>query len=231
MTLEGGGLVDLPRADRPLVFTEPASLSFQDLNVNRSQRQQSAGRSRHRRRRRRRHVAGGAGAAIDVERCVARRAAGPLRPARRRGRPRRGGPRQRGCRGRRGLRLHPAAARRGHAQDSLRVLRRTASARAAAAEAARALPARRHRQRTEPCLHVLLPGRTVRPAAGLRRPTDERERHGDALRHEHRQARRQPRRRNRDIERRGRASTPGSSAPPTSATCRGTRELRSTSTS
>jgi minor extracellular serine protease Vpr len=34
VTLEGGGLVDLPRADRPLVFTEPASLSFQDLNVN-----------------------------------------------------------------------------------------------------------------------------------------------------------------------------------------------------
>jgi minor extracellular serine protease Vpr len=34
VTLEGGGLVDLPHADRPLVFTEPASLSFQDLNVN-----------------------------------------------------------------------------------------------------------------------------------------------------------------------------------------------------
>jgi minor extracellular serine protease Vpr len=34
VTLEGGGLVDLPRAARPLVFTEPASLSFQDLNVN-----------------------------------------------------------------------------------------------------------------------------------------------------------------------------------------------------
>jgi subtilisin family serine protease len=34
VTLEGGGLVDLPRADRPLVFTEPASLSLQDLNVN-----------------------------------------------------------------------------------------------------------------------------------------------------------------------------------------------------
>jgi hypothetical protein len=34
VTLEGGGLVDLPPADRPLVFTEPASLSFQDLNVN-----------------------------------------------------------------------------------------------------------------------------------------------------------------------------------------------------
>jgi hypothetical protein len=35
VTLEGGGLVDLPRATRPLLFTEPASLSFQDLNVNR----------------------------------------------------------------------------------------------------------------------------------------------------------------------------------------------------
>jgi len=34
VTLEGGGLVDLPRAARPLVFTEPASLSFQDLDVN-----------------------------------------------------------------------------------------------------------------------------------------------------------------------------------------------------
>jgi hypothetical protein len=35
VTLGGGGLVDLPRANRPLVFTEPASLSFQSLNVNR----------------------------------------------------------------------------------------------------------------------------------------------------------------------------------------------------
>ncbi|MDX6407956.1 MAG: minor extracellular serine protease Vpr [Gaiellaceae bacterium] len=34
-TLEGGGLVDLPRAARPRVLTEPASLSFQDLDVNR----------------------------------------------------------------------------------------------------------------------------------------------------------------------------------------------------
>jgi minor extracellular serine protease Vpr len=34
VTLEGGGLVNLPRATSPLVFTEPASLSFQDLNVN-----------------------------------------------------------------------------------------------------------------------------------------------------------------------------------------------------
>lgn len=35
VTLAGGGLVDLPQAARPRVFTEPASLSFQDLDVNR----------------------------------------------------------------------------------------------------------------------------------------------------------------------------------------------------
>ena len=36
VTLEGGGLVDLPRAASPFVLTEPASLSFRDLNVNRA---------------------------------------------------------------------------------------------------------------------------------------------------------------------------------------------------
>ena len=34
VTLEGAGLVDLPRAAKPLVFTQPSSLSFQDLDVN-----------------------------------------------------------------------------------------------------------------------------------------------------------------------------------------------------
>ena len=34
VTLGGAGLVDLPRASKPLVFTEPSSLSFQDLDVN-----------------------------------------------------------------------------------------------------------------------------------------------------------------------------------------------------
>ena len=34
VTLEGGGLVDLPRAASPLVLTEPASLSFRDLDVD-----------------------------------------------------------------------------------------------------------------------------------------------------------------------------------------------------
>jgi len=35
VTLAGGGIAALPRATDPAVFTEPASLSFQDLNVNR----------------------------------------------------------------------------------------------------------------------------------------------------------------------------------------------------
>src|ERR671935_1010224 len=34
VTLGGAGLVDLPRAAQPLVFTAPASLSFQDLDVS-----------------------------------------------------------------------------------------------------------------------------------------------------------------------------------------------------
>jgi minor extracellular serine protease Vpr len=33
VTLEGGGLVNLPRANDPQVFTDPASLSFEDLDV------------------------------------------------------------------------------------------------------------------------------------------------------------------------------------------------------
>jgi len=33
--LEGGGLIDVPRADDPKVFTSPSSLSFGDLNVKR----------------------------------------------------------------------------------------------------------------------------------------------------------------------------------------------------
>src|SRR2546426_8919338 len=35
VTLEGGGLVNRPRATNPLVFTDPASLSFQDLDLSR----------------------------------------------------------------------------------------------------------------------------------------------------------------------------------------------------
>ena len=35
VVLEGAGLVNVPRADEPLIFTEPSSLSYGDLNVNR----------------------------------------------------------------------------------------------------------------------------------------------------------------------------------------------------
>jgi minor extracellular serine protease Vpr len=41
VTLGGGGLVDLARADDPLLFAEPASLSFGDLDVRRSAQQQA----------------------------------------------------------------------------------------------------------------------------------------------------------------------------------------------
>jgi minor extracellular serine protease Vpr len=38
VVLEGGGLVSLPRADAPLLFTDPVSLSYGDLNVSRGSR-------------------------------------------------------------------------------------------------------------------------------------------------------------------------------------------------
>jgi minor extracellular serine protease Vpr len=38
VVLQGGGLVDLPRANDPKIFTAPVSLSFGDLNVNRGAR-------------------------------------------------------------------------------------------------------------------------------------------------------------------------------------------------
>src|SRR3989440_2407462 len=38
VVLEGGGLVNLPRADDPLLFTDPVSLSYGDLNVSRGSR-------------------------------------------------------------------------------------------------------------------------------------------------------------------------------------------------
>jgi minor extracellular serine protease Vpr len=38
VVLQGGGLVDVVRADEPLLFTDPVSLSFGDLNVNKGPR-------------------------------------------------------------------------------------------------------------------------------------------------------------------------------------------------
>ena len=53
-SLEGGGLVNVAAADDPLLFTDPASLSFGDLNVNARRRREVAARRRLGRRRRRR---------------------------------------------------------------------------------------------------------------------------------------------------------------------------------
>jgi minor extracellular serine protease Vpr len=39
--LEGGGLINVARADNPLLFTDPVSLSFGDLNANRSAQRRS----------------------------------------------------------------------------------------------------------------------------------------------------------------------------------------------
>ena len=41
VVLGGGGLVNLPRADNPRLFTDPVSLSFGDLNVNRGARRRT----------------------------------------------------------------------------------------------------------------------------------------------------------------------------------------------
>src|SRR5207237_1267835 len=38
VVLEGGGLVNIPRADAPLLFTDPVSLSYGDLNISRGAR-------------------------------------------------------------------------------------------------------------------------------------------------------------------------------------------------
>ena len=41
VVLEGGGLVNLPRADDPLLFTDPVSLSYGDLNVSHGARSEA----------------------------------------------------------------------------------------------------------------------------------------------------------------------------------------------
>ena len=208
VTLEGGGLVDLPARDRRSCSPSLRRSRFR-ISTSTVAATASARRSRHRRRRRRRHVASAAGAAGDLGRCVARRAAGALRPARRRSRPRRGRARQRRAAAgedygfillRRGevTRKIPYEFFVGRPQLGLLQPKRLAK-----------LPAGRHDQRAEPRLRRT----AARPRRSARRPTtsgptDERDRHGDALRHEHRQARRQPRRRDRGVERRLARSIP-----------------------
>ena len=229
MTLEGGGLVDLPRADRPLVFTEPASLSFEDLNVNRRSDSRALVV---------RVTDAGDGAGTWQVRAARRRRRRPVRRST--------------CRRRSSCRpaARPTSSRSREAARTPRPARTTASsccgaarsrarfpyeffvgrpaARAAAAEAAREVPAGRHGQRPNRVSAYCCPAAPFGPPPDYVGPTDGRDRHGDALRHEHRQARRQPRRRGRGVERRVARSTRGSSARPTSATCRATPARRST---
>ena len=226
VTLGGAGLVDLPSAAQPVLFTQPSSLSYADLDVNHGSdskallvRVTDAGGGS-------RNLAGRARAAGRDCRSVARHACRIDGRARWRGGSRRRctGEGRRG--GGRGLRVHPAAPRRGDAQDPVRVLRRAPTGRADAGEEARPLPTRRHDQRNEPHHELLLPGRAVRPFPGLPRPGDGRVGRGDDLRDEHQPAGREPRRGDRVVRPRARWSTPGSSARRTNATCRGTQARR-----
>ena len=66
--VEGAGLVSVGAADRPLIFTDPQSLSFGYLVRGRRREQQVDLRQRVRRRRRRRHVGRGGAASGRVRR-------------------------------------------------------------------------------------------------------------------------------------------------------------------
>ena len=79
--LEGAGLVELAARRRAAVFTDPQSLSFDDLNVNTGAASGALLVTRHRRRRRRRHLAGRAGAAGGDGRRGDRRSAGSITSA------------------------------------------------------------------------------------------------------------------------------------------------------
>ena len=112
--LEGGGLIDVPSADDPKVFTSPSSLSFGDLNVKRGAASSGPAASRSPMRAAAR--ARGRSRSSRSRRAPARRSrlrrSSPSRPAARADLPGRG-ERHRAGGGRRRLRLPRAAPRRG----------------------------------------------------------------------------------------------------------------------
>ena len=78
--VEGAGLVNVGAADRPLVFTDPQSLSFGYLDARRGREQQDDPDHRLGRRRRRRNLVGGDPAAGRVGRRDHRSRAGHAQP-------------------------------------------------------------------------------------------------------------------------------------------------------
>ena len=195
--LQGGGLVDVMRADEPLLFTSPVSLSFGDVNVNRGPQTRAPRDAARRRGRWGGHMVGGAGSAGGVSRRKRR-----ARPA---GDDRAGRKRPPGCHGsragRRGrgrqLRLHRAATRRRHPQDPVLLRRHAPRARAAAPRrTAPGVQHRRHARRRLPRERLPLPVVAVRPACRLPvRPLDAAGRSRGPLLRADRRARRQLRRR------------------------------------
>ena len=229
MLLAGSGLVNVVAADNPLVFTDPVSLSFGDLNVRAGARG-PAGFSPL-------SDAGGGAGVWNVEvRPQSASVGAKARGRRRRSASRRAAsPRSASPRAPRAPRP-PATTtasyvlRRGAVvrTDPVRVLRHSAWTRGADASPARALPGRLDRARVLERERLPLPGLPVRPAARLRRQADGREGRRDALRDARQQSRRQRRRRRHGRERRRAASTRGCSAPRTRTTSRAIRARRST---
>ena len=186
--LEGGGLIDLTARRRAALFTDPQSLSFQDLNVHNGRRSGRSPSTRHGRRRRRRHVAGraraagaSAGATLDLPSTVTVAPGGEAALRRGRARRRRGGRRRR-------LRLHRPAARRRSRADPVRVLRRAAGPRAITPKKLVTFQTGDTRKGESRVSSYRWPAAPVRAAAELHRPADGRERRGAALRHRARPA-------------------------------------------
>ena len=175
MLLEGAGLIDVNRADEPLLYTDPQSLSFHYLNVNKGAAYRTLAVTVA-------DVGGGfgtwsvelepqaatAGATIDLPSTVDRRPRRLRRVHRGRARERRRGRRRR-------LRLHRPAARDGHAPDPVRVHRRAARPRVDHAEEAqsRSRSATRARARARSTRTAGRPRRSARRRATPGPPLDE----------------------------------------------------------
>ena len=208
VVLQGGGLVDVVRADQPYLFTSPVSLV---VRRHRRQPRPADARARDAARRRGRrsgHVVGRVAPAGGVGGRDGRARSAGHDPTRRKRPARRDRPRTCRCSRRRQLRLHRAAPRRHHPPHPVLLRGHAARARAPARRAASRVQHGRHARRRLPREHVPLPLVAVRPAGRLSvRRGDDPGRRGGPLHRADRRAGRQLRRR-RVAGRRRRADRP-----------------------
>ena len=197
--LEGAGLIDVGRADAPLVFTDPQSLSFHYLNVNHGPASRpllatisDAGNGYGTWQVELQAQSATAGAMLDLPPQITLSAGGGHAADRRRAGV---GKRRR----RRRLRLHRPAQGRHDAPDPVRVHGRAAWTGVGLARKARELPGRGHPLGRRQGERLPLADRSLRPGGELQRPARRRERRGEALRHrpqpaggQHRRRRRRP---------------------------------------